>query len=134
MYQVIVFSIGDQHFALDLNKVSSILEHVETTPIPNSHSVISGLINVRGEIFSVIDGGKLLGGTIDRNDSRIILLDVEQKLGLHVQNTSNVVTVEDVQPPSSIIHVNDSKLVKNVINHDGLILEISLDEVLNILK
>lgn len=133
MKQVIVFTVGDQNFALDLLHVSSILEYSVPTPVPNSHEAVAGVINVRGEIYSIIDGGSILNGTIESEDSRIILLDDDKKVGIHVQNTSNVLTVEeeDIQNETGILGTN-SDLIKQVINHNGIIIEIDVEEILKI--
>lgn len=135
MKQVIVFSIDQQNFALDLSRVSSILEYTEPTPVPNSHDSISGVINVRGDIHTIIDGSKILNGNINKEDSRIILLDDAKKVGLHVQDTSNVLTVEPehIKNETGILGSN-SNLVKQVIDHDGIIIEIDIDEILTIFK
>jgi len=135
MYKVIVFTMANQNYALDLNSVSSILEYAEITPVPNSHFVVSGLINVRGELYSVIDMGKVLGASLNKEGSKIILLD-EQKLGLHVQDTKNVITVteDSISEINTIMGSKDVSLIENVINNDGIVIELSTDKILNFIK
>lgn len=136
MKQVIVFSIEGQKFGLDLELVSSILEYTKPTPIPNAHKSITGVINVRGEIFVMVDSSSLLGGVIEKEDSRIILLDVEEKIGLLVQSTSNVITIKDeyLQSESSLIGSYEESYIKQVINYQGeIIIEIDMDQVIKTL-
>ena len=135
MYKVIVFTMANQNYALDLNSVSSILEYDEITPVPNSHFVVSGLINVRGELYSVIDMGKVLGASLNKEGSKIILLD-EQKIGLHVQDTKNVITVteDNISEINTIMGSKDVSLIENVINNDGIVIELSTEKILNFIK
>lgn len=136
MKQIIVFSIEEQKFGLDLELVSSILEYTKPTSIPNAHRSVSGVINVRGEIFVLVDASSLLGGMIEKEESRIILLDVEEKIGLLVQSTSNVITIKEdyLQSENSLIGSYEESFIKQVINYQGeIIIEIDMDQVIKTL-
>lgn len=51
----VVFKIDNQQFALECAAVRRIIQLVEIAPIPNMTSNILGVINVKGEITTVIN-------------------------------------------------------------------------------
>lgn len=58
---VITFSIEDELFALPSSLVKRIIQAVFITPIPNAPEEIMGMINIEGNVISVINIKKLLG-------------------------------------------------------------------------
>lgn len=71
MKEVLVFTVEDQQFALDLSCLERVIWAVEITPVPNESDNIAGIINVHGTIIPVINVRKLLG----REERAIILSD-----------------------------------------------------------
>jgi purine-binding chemotaxis protein CheW len=59
--QYLVFSLLDQEFALKAEHVQGVERLVDVTPVPNVASWISGVINLRGSIASVVDLRAFLG-------------------------------------------------------------------------
>lgn len=52
---LLVFSLGDQRFALPVSVVHETLAAVAITPLPAAPAVVSGVIDVRGEVVPVYD-------------------------------------------------------------------------------
>lgn len=59
--RLVLTRIGDAHIAFDLDEVREVLLDVVTTPVPLSPAVICGLVNLRGEVLTALDGPTLLG-------------------------------------------------------------------------
>ena len=53
--QLVAFTLDGQSFALDLGTVRRVVRAMEVTPLPNAPDIILGVINIRGELVSVID-------------------------------------------------------------------------------
>jgi len=53
--QFCTFFLDGLFFGVDVQQVQEVIRYQEMTPIPLSPSVISGLINLRGEIVTAID-------------------------------------------------------------------------------
>jgi len=53
--QLIVFNLGEEEFAVEIEEVKEIINAEAITPIPDSPEFIKGIINVRGNIIAVID-------------------------------------------------------------------------------
>jgi purine-binding chemotaxis protein CheW len=51
----IIFSVDDQYYALPVGAVKQIIRAVQTTFIPEAPELLSGLINMSGEIIPVIN-------------------------------------------------------------------------------
>jgi len=54
-FQLVVFSMGGQHYALKITLVREILNSVKITPAPNMPWFCPGIINLRGDIIPVFD-------------------------------------------------------------------------------
>ena len=53
--QYCTFYLNDQCFGLDVLKVQEIVRHQPLTRVPLAHSIVRGLINLRGQIVTAID-------------------------------------------------------------------------------
>nr|WP_319537852.1 chemotaxis protein CheW [uncultured Methanospirillum sp.] len=98
--QVVEFILGDNKFAINLFDVREIVESMRITPLPHTPSHIRGIIDLRGEITTVIDLKSLLkiqkSSTESQTDSRLIVLDSSLtaiKTGILVDDVSSVMTV-----------------------------------------
>jgi purine-binding chemotaxis protein CheW len=58
---VVEFELAREFYALDITLVREIVEMIPITPVPRAPSHISGIINLRGEITTILNLGTLLG-------------------------------------------------------------------------
>ncbi len=84
--EVVTFEMAGQHYALDIRFAREIVEMIPITPIPRSPSYITGIINLRGEITTILNLYQLLGlpdpGTTD--GQKIVVLVPEAAEGSNV--------------------------------------------------
>ncbi|NMB80153.1 MAG: purine-binding chemotaxis protein CheW, partial [Methanomicrobiales archaeon] len=77
--QVVEFLLGREHYAVDLFDVREVVEFTSITQLPNTPSYMKGIIDLRGEITTIIDLKERLhiGEKSDQplENSRIIVLD-----------------------------------------------------------
>ena len=59
--EVVTFEMAGQQYALDIRLAREIVEMIPITPIPRSPSHITGIINLRGEITTILNLYQLLG-------------------------------------------------------------------------
>ena len=97
--QVVEFILGKEHFAIDLFDVREVVEYTTITRLPNTPSYIKGIIDLRGEITTIIDLKQqmnILADTdVHEEDCRIIVLDdriTKSKVGIMVDDVSSVST------------------------------------------
>jgi purine-binding chemotaxis protein CheW len=78
-FQVLEFLLGKEHFAIDLFDVREVVEYTPITQLPNTPSYMKGIIDLRGEITTIIDLKDRLhipvNGSQKEEDGRIIVLD-----------------------------------------------------------
>ncbi|MCP3985600.1 MAG: chemotaxis protein CheW [bacterium] len=112
------FRLGEGLFAVDLKIVAEINPHLEITPARTAPSYVSGLVNLRGQIVTVVDLASKIGleAAPITTDSRLLVLKTDaelqrthsgelstspDKVGLLVDSIADVVTPENdqLEPP-----------------------------------
>src|SRR5512137_166523 len=99
--QVVEFLLGKEHYAVDLFDVREVVEYTTITQLPNTPSYMKGIIDLRGEITTIIDLKERLN-IVEKSDqpienSRIIVLDekiTNAKTGILVDDVLAVSTFE----------------------------------------
>jgi chemotaxis signal transduction protein len=72
--RLLVFEISGGTFACDMELFREIVPSQRTTRLPGAPDTVCGLINLRGTIVTVIDGGVALGKPACSRSSGLILL------------------------------------------------------------
>jgi purine-binding chemotaxis protein CheW len=52
---VVIFTLDDQLYALPINNVLRVIHALRITALPKAPDVVSGIINVKGQIIPVVD-------------------------------------------------------------------------------
>jgi len=60
LYQLVVFTLNEQRYALCLRAVERVFYFVEVTHLPQAPEIVLGVVNVRGRIIPVVDIRKRL--------------------------------------------------------------------------
>ena len=106
--ELATFYVGNALCGMDILKVQEINKLMEMTKVPQAPDYVTGILNLRGQIITVIDLGKKLGLTqIDFNDKtrNIIVNSDSEYIGLLVSHISDVVEAEwdkVEKPPANI--------------------------------
>lgn len=106
--ELATFYIGDALCGMDILKVQEINKLMDMTKVPQSPEYVNGILNLRGQIVTVIDLSKKLGlaATDFSETARNIIVNSDNEyIGLLVSRISDVVEadwekVED--PPANI--------------------------------
>ena len=100
---VIEFNLGYEKYAIEFSFVREVCPLKELTPLPGTQPFVMGIINVRGQIVSIIDLKKFFDlpekGLTDLN--KVIVLDNNiMTFGLLVDAVYNVhrISLQDLQP------------------------------------
>lgn len=119
--QLSCFYLEDTLCGLDINIVQEINEDLQITKVPLSKDYIVGIMNLRGQIVTVIDQGRKIGfepSTITE-DSRVIIVNSQNEhIGLLVDRVTEVLTtpVKDIADPPSNIKGVQGKFFKGVVH------------------
>ncbi|MGL4761218.1 MAG: chemotaxis protein CheW [Sarcina sp.] len=121
--QIVIFSLGDEEFAVETLKVQNISNNMLVTKVPKSDVHIRGLINLRGNIISLIDINLLLRTNNQFNENgNIIIIDVEEEeIAISVDKVREVLDIDE-----KMIQRLDTEdireYVKGIINLNGSII------------
>jgi len=135
--QWVTFRLGEEIYGIDVLQVQEVLRITEISPVPGAPHYVLGIINLRGNVVTVIDARNRFGLPPKETDdaSRIIVVDAFDKVvGLLVDNVSEVAYV-----PNSQIEVgpnvgadDGNKFVSGVSNRDGdLLIMVDLGKLIN---
>jgi purine-binding chemotaxis protein CheW len=130
--QVVVFKLNEEQFAVETSKVQSINDFMEVTKVPKAPKFIKGLINLRGNVISLLDINLLLDiEEYEETQSNIIILEMEQELvGIAVDQVDEVQEV-DVKNLEKIDYGKGKSYVKGVINlKDRIVTLIDIDKLI----
>lgn len=109
--KLVIFTLGTNHYALFGEDVKEILSALKIYPVPGTPQFILGIINVRGDIQSVIDINLFMGlkPTETADHSRIIIAERGGvRSGILVDSVEDVLDVPHTAIQSAISTLNDS--------------------------
>ncbi|MEX2334534.1 MAG: chemotaxis protein CheW, partial [Pseudohongiella sp.] len=55
------FTLGGETYAINAARVNEVLRYTEITPVPGAPAFILGIINLRGNVVTVINGRGVFG-------------------------------------------------------------------------
>ncbi|QEL16618.1 chemotaxis protein CheW [Limnoglobus roseus] len=104
-FRVLEVEVGGERFGVDLRDVAEVLPFDGGTPVPGGPSELVGVVNVRGDLRSVTDLGRLLGVT-GSNILGFVVLIRGAEAALRVDRAEAVRTIElaaDARPDSPFV-------------------------------
>jgi len=106
--EIIVFKVADICCGIDIISVQEINQNTNTTMVSGASDIVKGVINLRGEIVSIIDMCVVFKtGSIEvnKNTRNLVVRSGDELIGLLVDETSDIIVIEKsklVPPPSNI--------------------------------
>lgn len=155
MSQYSTFRLGDRLFGLDLMMIREINRILDITPVPHAREHIRGLINLRGQIVTIMDLAVRLGLPSQEigEESHNIILKTNAELasarqaggtthfttsvdlvGFLVDAIGDVVEADEsaIEPPSANVSEAEGRFLSGVIKTEsGLLVLLDLQEVLS---
>jgi len=129
--QVVVFKLNDEQFAVETAKVQSINDMMVITKVPKSKEYIKGLINLRGNVISLLDVNLIFDvekGEAQQNN--IIILEMQEELvGIAVDQVDEVLDIEE-ELIEKVGELNKKSYIKGVINfNERIVTLIDIDKL-----
>jgi len=103
-----IFNVGETLCGIDILHIQEINKLTDMTTVPQSPDYVSGILNLRGQIVTVIDLRKKLrlSGDVDEGRMRnIIVKSKGESIGLLVDRVGDVIEVDKSQfeaPPANV--------------------------------
>jgi purine-binding chemotaxis protein CheW len=97
--QLVVFSLGEEEYALPITQVQEIIRYTEPRAVASETAWIRGVISLRGKIVPVCDLGSRLGRTYElASEAKIVIVETDAgTAGVIVDEVEEVRTVEGEQ-------------------------------------
>lgn len=121
------FILNDEIYAINAARVNEVLRYTDITPVPGAPGFILGIINLRGNVVTVIDARTVFG--LSREEvtpqSRIIVVEIEDfVLGVLVDRVAAVVDLNqhEIEVPPSTGQEASARFIQGVYNEDDQLL------------
>ncbi len=135
--QVVVFSLAEENYGVDINAVEGIIKMQAITKVPKAPTFVEGITNLRGEVLPVIDLRKRFGLPTAEPDKETRIIHVEMddvRVGMLVDAVTEVLRVveDDIEPPSPMVATVDSAFITGIAKvEERLIILVDLGKVLS---
>lgn len=135
--QLATFYVADMCLALDISVIQEIIRDVKMTRVPHALPQVRGVINLRGDVATVIDLRQVLGlppleTTADTQT--LIVRSQGESIGLIVDRVGDICDVDEsaiVPPPPNVDSV-DGRFFRGVSQRDiEIILVLDLEEAMS---
>lgn len=137
VFRWVTFRLADEIYGINVMQVQEVLRMTDVAPVPGAPHYVMGIINLRGNVVTVLDTRKLLDlATSDITDSSRIMIIESGKVtvGLLVDSVAEVVNIalSDIDPPPSVGNDEGSRYIQGVYSSDQQILIlIDLNKLIN---
>lgn len=92
--QWVTYQLGEEYYGINVMQVQEVLRMTEIAPVPGAPSYVLGIINLRGNVVTVIDTRARFGlpSAETTDNSRIIIVELSgQVIGMLVDSVAEVV-------------------------------------------
>lgn len=135
--QWVTFQLEEETYGINVMQVREVLRYSEIAPVPGAPDYVLGIINLRGNVVTVIDTrsrfGLMQGGITD--NTRIIVIESErQVIGILVDSVAEVVYLRssEIDTTPSVGTDESAKFIQGVSNRDGkLLILVDLNKLLS---
>lgn len=134
--QLVIFSVDNEEFGIDISQVNIIERPMDIYKIPNAPEYVEGLVNLRGKVHTVFDLRKRFNLSPKKFDesTKIIMANVNSTVvGIIVDEVKEITKVEDIDTEAIPKALSDmkSKFLNGIAKIDErIILLLDLDAVL----
>ena len=136
--EVLEFTLGDNHYGINVAKIREILQYMPVTPVPNTHPSVEGIFMPRDTMITVINLKNCLnlpqtdekGLFIITNFNKLnVAFHVDQVMGIHRVSWENIIkpvetlTGEHGSTATGVIKMDDRLIV--ILDFEAIVASIS---------
>jgi len=132
----VTFRLADEIYGINVMQVQEVLRMTEIAPVPGAPGCVIGIINLRGNVVTVVDARELFG--LVRNDStdqtRIMIVEINKLIvGLLVDSVAEVVNIQnsEIDSAPSIGNDDNSRYIQGVYSkNDEILILVDLNRLM----
>ncbi len=135
--QWVTFRLENETYGINVMQVQEVLRVTEIAPVPGAPDYVMGIINLRGNVVTVLDTRRRFGLPPKEQDdsTRIVVIEADQTVvGILVDSVAEVVELNRSAVESSPNVGNDesSKFIEGVATHEGeLLILVDINKLLS---
>lgn len=135
--QWVTFKLDNETYGINVMQVQEVLRYTEIAPVPGAPYYVLGIINLRGNVVTVIDTRSRFGlQSAEVDDStRIVIIEAEkQVIGILVDSAAEVVYLRrsEIDNAPNVGTEESAKFIQGVSNRDNeLLILVDLDKLLS---
>ncbi|GHV54266.1 histidine kinase [Synergistales bacterium] len=121
-WQVVVFLLGDQYFAINVDKTREILRWPGSRAVPQTHKAMKGITTIRGEVIPLIDLRVYfeIESCVELDNSKLIVAEFNKmKLGFMVDAVDRIYRINSDELDASLTGTFLGENSLYVIKRDG---------------
>jgi purine-binding chemotaxis protein CheW len=137
MLQWVTFRLDNETYGINVMQVQEVLRYSEIAPVPGAPSYVLGIINLRGNVVTVIDTRQRFGlDSADVTDNtRIVIIEADkQVVGILVDSVAEVVYLRqsEIETAPNVGNDESAKFIQGVCNKNGeLLILVELDKMMS---
>jgi len=125
--QWVTFKLEGEAYGINVMQVQEVLRVSEITPVPGAPSYILGIINLRGNVVTVLDTRMRFGLPMYETDdaSRVVIVESNGNvLGILVDSVAEVVYLRssEIESAPNVGNDESSKYIQGVYSNEGNLL------------
>ncbi len=137
LLQWVTFRLDDETYGINVMQVQEVLRMSEIAPVPGAPDYILGIINLRGNVVTVIDTRRRFGLSPKEHDdsTRVVIIETENIIvGILVDSVAEVVNLRasEIEVAPNVGNEESSKYIQGVYSQeDGILILVDLNKLLN---
>ena len=135
--QWVTFRLENETYGINVMQVQEVLRYTDIAPVPGAPGYVLGIINLRGNVVTVIDTRARFGlmpGEVTEN-SRIVIIEAEkQVIGIMVDSVAEVVYLRssEIESAPNVGTEESAKFIQGVCNRgEELLILVDLNKLLS---
>ncbi|MBT7409544.1 MAG: chemotaxis protein CheW [Methylococcales bacterium] len=134
--QWVTFRLNEETYGINVMQVQEVLRVTEIAPVPGAPSFVLGIINLRGNVVTVIDTRSRFALMTKEPDdeTRIVIIEADkQVIGILVDSVAEVVELRgsEIESTPNVSNDETSKYIQGVASMKGqLLILVDLNKLL----
>jgi purine-binding chemotaxis protein CheW len=134
--QWVTFRLENESYGINVMQVQEVLRYTEIAPVPGAPPYVLGIINLRGNVVTVIDTRSRFGlpNAETTDQTRIVIIEAEnQVVGILVDAVAEVVYLRqsEIETTPNVGNEESAKFIQGVCHkNDELLILVDLEKLM----
>ena len=135
--QYVTFRLADETYGLNVMQIQEVLRYTEIAPVPGAPDYVLGIINLRGNVVTVIDTRRRFGlpdGEVT-DSTRIVVLEAEEQvIGIMVDAVAEVIYIRqsEIESAPNVGNEESARFIHGVCNRENeLVILVAFEKMLS---